>query len=134
MRIITFTLLVLSISLPVKIARAKEYIIYSIAHEIPMGIDDEKLKTNFYINIGENQGIAKGAIVDVFRTVSRLDPFHSNHRYNYRVNIGQMKVIHVGNESSISSLVAYNKGDDTPLVEIKKFMIGDRVEVHLNKD
>ena len=41
-------------------AIAKDYVIYSISQDIPMGYPKEVLRKNFYIDMGKNQGVVKG--------------------------------------------------------------------------
>ncbi len=110
---------------------AKDYIIYSIAHDLPMGEPGQILKKNYYVNMGKKQGLDDGSTLDVFRNISRLDPYHSNKRYNYRFKVGQLKVIHSDENASISSFKKIDQGTDSPLIDIENFMIGDNVDVHV---
>jgi hypothetical protein len=73
---------------------SRDYIIYSVAQELPMGVENEKLKKNYYINMGNNQGLEQGTVLDVFRVISRLDPYETKKRYNYKVKIGEIEVVH----------------------------------------
>ena len=63
---------------------ARDYIIYSIAQDIPMGKRDEVINKNFYINMGSNQGLSQGTTIDVFRVISKLDTYKTKKRYNYK--------------------------------------------------
>lgn len=113
-------------------AVARDYIIYSIVQELPMGEPDEIVKKNFYINIGKQQGVDKGALLDVYRTVSRVDPYATKKRYNYKVKVGQLKVVHSEDNAAIGALEKVNNGTSDALVEIESLMIGDQVDVNLN--
>ena len=108
---------------------AKDYIIYSVVQELPMGDEGEILKKNFYVNIGDKQGIEKGNVLDVFRVISRLDPYETKKRYNHKVKIGELEVLHTEEDSSIAVLKNINSGAKSPLFDIPAFMIGDRVDV-----
>lgn len=121
-----FVLLILSVS------HANEYIIYNIAQEFPMGIPGEKLKKNFYVNFGKAQGIREGTTLDVFRTISKLDPYNSNKRYHHHVKIGELKVIHSATNSSIAKEQLLLKDLTTPLFDISNFMIGDQVNIKIS--
>lgn len=110
-------------------AIAKDYVIYSIAQDIPMGFKEEKLKKNFYINMGKNQGVKTGSTVDVYRIISVLDPFVNKNRFNHKVKIGELKVIHSEDASSIGRLHEMEIGEDVPSMDIAKIMVGDIVEV-----
>jgi hypothetical protein len=108
---------------------SRDYIIYSVAQELPMGVENEKLKKNYYINMGNNQGLEQGTVLDVFRVISRLDPYETKKRYNYKVKIGEIEVVHSEDESSIASLKMINNKADTPMFDIPALMVGDRVDV-----
>lgn len=108
---------------------SRDYIIYSVSQELPMGIDDEQLKKNYYVNMGANQGLERGTILDVFRIISRLDPYETKKRYNYKVKVGEIEILHSEEESSIASLKSINNNAKSPLFDIPALMIGDKVDV-----
>lgn len=112
-------------------AIAKDYVIYSISQDIPMGVEKEVLRKNFYIDMGKNQGVAKGSILDVYRVVSVLDPYESKKRFNHKIKIGEVKILHAEDGSSIGILNKVEKDDETPVFEIGKLMIGDVVGAHV---
>lgn len=111
---------------------AREYIIYSIAQDIPMGEENEVVQKNYYINMGENQGLEKGTVLDVFRVISRLDPYETKKRYNYKVKIGELEVLHTEDDSAITNLKAIQTDKSNVFYEIPGFMIGDHVGVKTN--
>lgn len=110
-------------------AYARDHLIFSIVHDIPMGYKDEVLKKNYYVNIGSNQGVEKGSVLSVFRTISMQNPYDNQNRVNYRVKIGELNVLHSEDEAAITELkdVRLNKSD--VLFEVRDFMIGDYVSV-----
>ena len=112
---------------------AKEYIIFSIVQDIPMGTEGEVVKKNYYVNIGGQQGVKEGSILDVYRTISRVDPYSSKQRYNYKIKIGQLKVLHSEDTAAIGILKQIKSGEDAPLYEIDNFMIGDLVSVNTGR-
>lgn len=112
-------------------AIAKDYVIYSISQDIPMGVPKEVLRKNFYIDMGKNQGVSKGSVLDVYRVVSVLDPYESKKRFNHKIKIGEVKVLHVEEGSSIGVLNKIENEDETPVFEIGKLMIGDMVSAHV---
>ena len=113
-------------------ALAKDYIIYSIVQGIPMGEDNEVIKKNYYVNLGDKQGVKKGITLDVFRIISRLDPYETKKRYNYKVKIGELEVIHTEENTAITQLKTFENGKESPLFEIENFMIGDKVGVKID--
>lgn len=118
--------------LTASMAFARDYIIYSIVQELPMGEPNELVKKNYYINMGKEQGIDKGATLDVYRTISRVDPYATKKRYNYKVKVGQLKVVHSEDNAAIGAMELIQDGKDDALLEIENLMIGDEVSVHLN--
>lgn len=110
-------------------AIAKDYVIYSIAQDIPMGNKDEVLRKNFYVDMGKNQGVKKGSLLDVYRMVSVLDPYENKKRFSHRIKIGEVKVLHAEETSSIGVLNKLEEEEETPVFEIGKLMIGDIVTV-----
>lgn len=111
---------------------SKDYVIYSVVQDIPMGDENELIKKNFYVNMGSDQGLEKGTVLNVFRTISRVDPYETKKRYIYKVKVGEVEVLHTENENSITQLVSFNDGEKDPLFEIEGFMIGDLVSVKVD--
>lgn len=124
-------LFVVTLAFTASMAIAKDYVIYSISQDIPMGIEKEVLRKNYYIDMGKNQGVAKGSVLDVFRVVSVLDPYESKKRFNHKIKIGEVKVLHSEEGSSIGILNKIESADETPVFEIGKLMIGDIVSAHI---
>jgi len=122
-------LFMIALTFTATMAIAKDYVIYSIAQDIPMGNKDEVIKKNFYVDMGKSQGVKQGTILDVFRVVSVLDPYESKKRYNHRIKIGEMKVLHAEDSSAIGVLNKLEEGEEAPVFEIGKMMIGDIVTV-----
>ena len=108
---------------------ARDYIIFSIAQDLPMGFESEVIKKNYYVNIGQQQGVEQGTHLDVFRVVSRLDPYGDKKRYNFKVKIGELEVLHTEESSAIGILKSLHKDEKSPYFEINNFMIGDKVSV-----
>ena len=111
---------------------ARDYIIYSIAQDIPMGLENEEVKKNYYINMGDKQGLDKGTILDVFRVISRLDPYETKKRYNYRVKVGELVILHTEENSAIANLNDLESPESKVYYEVPGMMIGDHVEVKVD--
>lgn len=110
-------------------AFARDHLIYSIDEEIPMGYENEKPKKNYYVNIGANQGVKSGTTLDVFRVISKSNPYDNLKRINYKVKIGELEVLHSDEGAAIGTLKQIKLGIKDPLFEINGFMIGDYVSV-----
>lgn len=113
-------------------AFARNHLIYTVEEEVPMGYENEITKKNYYVNMGANQGVKPGTILDVFRIISKSNPYDNLKRVNYKVKIGELKVLHSDEEAAIGSIKKMKLGDEDPLFEIRGFMIGDSVSVSIN--
>jgi hypothetical protein len=102
-----------------------------MAQDLPMGLENEVLRKNYYVNIGQSQGIKKDSILDVFRVISVQNPYDNKKRINYKVKIGELKVIHTSAEGSIALTNEYEK-ENAPIFELNQFMIGDHVAVNVD--
>ena len=123
---VLFIFLLVSLSV-----QARDHLIFSIAHEIPMGFKDENTKKNYYVNIGSNHGVKKGTILNVFRTISKQNPYDNQNRINYRVKIGELSVLHTEGDAAITQLKDLELRADDVLFEIRDFMVGDYVNVKI---
>lgn len=110
---------------------ARDYIIYSIAQDIPMGYENEVVNKNYYVNMGQKQGLSEGTILDVYRIISRLDPYETKKRYNYKVKIGELKVLHTEEDSAIAGMEMMPANKDI-FYDVNGLMIGDHVGVKVN--
>ncbi len=110
---------------------ARSYVIFSLAQDLPMGFDNEVVRKNYYINMGSGQGVKKDSIVDVFRIVSVQNPYDNKKRVNYKVKIGELKVLHSSDEAAIAMVNEYEK-EETPIFELNQFMIGDHVSINVD--
>ena len=107
---------------------AKEFIIYSIEHAVPMGYEDEKVNKNYYLNLGRLQGIRTGSIVNVLRRKITKNQFHNYEQVEMDIKLGTIRIIHSEDYASIGV-------EETKSNESKEFsghpgfMIGDIVTV-----
>lgn len=108
---------------------AREYFIYSVEHDLPMGHENENLRKNYYVNIGAKQGVQKGSILNVVRLITENDPYESKRRYSYQLKVGELQVIHQDEDASIAVSRNITSDDVSPILEIKTFMVGDEVKI-----
>lgn len=125
-----FTLL--SLLLITKTTWARSYVIFSLAQDLTMGHEGEVVRKNYYINMGAGQGVKKDSIVDVFRIISVQNPYDNKKRVNYKVKIGELKVVHSSDEAAIAMVNGYEKDEATPIFELPQFMIGDHVSINVD--
>lgn len=125
-------ILILCITLLIPIlGHTESYIIYSISHEIPMENGFEEMKKNYYINMGSSQGVQKGTVLQVFRTISRQDPYENKRRFEYSVPIGKLQVVHSESKAAIAITKGLVDEEGAPLFDVRNFMVGDTVAVDI---
>lgn len=110
---------------------ARSYVIFSMAQDLNMGFENETVRKNYYINMGSGQGVKKDSILDVFRIISVQNPYDNKKRVNYKVKIGELKVLHASEEASIAMVNEYEK-ELTPIFDLEQFMIGDHVAINVD--
>jgi hypothetical protein len=125
------TIFMLCLVFTASMAIAKDYVIYSISQDFPMGTKDEVLRKNFYIDMGKSQGISKGSVLDVYRIISILDPYENKKRFNHKIKVGEIKILHSEETSSIGVVNKLEKEEETPILEVGNLMIGDVVGAHV---
>ena len=112
-------------------AFSKNHVIFNIAQEVPLDDATRPIK-NFYINMGQNQGVQEGVILDVFRVVSRIDPYEAKKHYNFKVKIGELKILHSEDDSAIGGPHSFTTSKDALYFEVDGIMIGDHVAVKID--
>lgn len=110
---------------------ARSFVIFSMAQDLPMGFENEVVRKNYYVNIGKGQGVKKDSVLDVFRIISVQNPYDNKKRVNYKVKIGELKVLHASDDASIAMVSEYEK-EDAPVFELNQFMIGDHVAINVD--
>ncbi len=110
---------------------ARSFVIFSMAQDLPMGFENEVVRKNYYVNIGSGQGVKKDSILDVFRIVSVQNPYDNKKRVNYKVKIGELKVLNTTDDAAITMVNEYEK-EDTPIFELNQFMVGDHVSINVD--
>lgn len=126
-----FILVVIGLTLQIQVC-ANDYMIYSVEHELPMTNDVTEIQKNYYVNIGEKQGIKTGTVLDVHRIMILNDPYDKERRYRHKMKVGQLEVIHHDGDTSIAITKNFNSEEKRPILEIPAFMVGDQVSVNLN--
>ncbi len=110
---------------------ARSYVIFSMAQDLSMGVENETIRKNYYVNMGEGQGVKKDSVLNVYRIISVQNPYDNKKRVNYKVKIGELKVLHTSDEASIASVNSYEK-EKAPIFELDQFMIGDHVAINVD--
>lgn len=95
-----------------------------------MGYENEVIRKNYYVNLGKGQGVKRDSVLDVHRIISVQNAYDNKKRVNYKVKIGELKILHSSDESSIA--VVHKYVDEDTIFELPQFMIGDHVSISVN--
>ncbi len=128
MKLIGLFFILLTLSLPIQ---AKDYQIFGVDQDISMGFEKEILAKNYYVNIGSNQGIAKGSVLEVFRNINRYNPYENKKRANFHVKIGEIQIVHTEGDIAIATLKELKTAEADLSVEVDGLMIGDQVMIKI---
>ena len=111
------------------LTHARDHLIFSVTEDLPMGYKGEVIRRNYYVNMGTSEGLSKGTLLDVYRVISKANPYDNKKRVNYKIPIGQLEVIHVEEDSAVGFIKKLHLNAKDPIFEINNFMIGDHVAV-----
>ncbi len=114
------------------ISQAEDYLIFSVAEDLPMGVEKEILRRNYYLNMGADQGLKNGTILKVYRMVSKSNPYDNKKRVNYKIPIGTLEVIHTEEDSAVALRKELYDTAKDPIFDINNFMIGDHIAINLD--
>ena len=131
MKYLSLTLLML-ITFASTTLECKEYIIFSVEHQLNMGHqNEEKNLKNFFINMGKTQGVTKGTKLRVLRKTIKKNELDNDKEYQTYVPIGVIKVIHSDEFSSIAIKdEIFSENGDPVIFSPRSFMIGDVIKVN----
>lgn len=108
-------------------ASAQEYIVYSVYRPLDLGIPGELPQKDFYVNMGANQGISRGTVLEVVRRVPTYDLTTQKLYKDAAFPIARLKVIHVEAQLAIARLEGMLPPDKTPAILPRAVMVGDVV-------
>jgi len=117
-----------------KTARADEYTVYQVFRAVDLGETDRQPPKDIYVNIGSNQGVKKGAVLDVYRKISSFDNLTQRLAGDHMIPVGRIKVIHSDEKTSIARLDKFVSFDQEPALIPQAIMIGDVVRAGSGKD
>jgi outer membrane protein OmpA-like peptidoglycan-associated protein len=87
--------------------------------------------TDFYLNGGEESGIKKSMVLDVYRDKFIRDAAGDN--INISVPVGKVKVLKVYKDIAIARIMSLDSPDNTPVLEYRTVMLGDYAVLRDNK-
>jgi hypothetical protein len=106
---------------------AAEYSVYEVFRAIDLGESDHQPPKEFFINMGSQQGVKKGVVLDVYRKISSFDNLTEKLAGEHVVPVGRIKVIHADDRTAIARLDRFVSLEQEPALLPQSIMIGDLV-------
>ena len=106
---------------------AADYSVYEVFRAIDLGEAEHQPPKEFFINMGSQQGVKKGAVLDVYRKISSFDNLTEKLAGEHVVPVGRIKVIHADERTAIARLDRYVSLEQEPALLPQSIMIGDLV-------
>ena len=108
-------------------AVAEEYSVYQVYRGIDLGETDRPPPKDIFVNLGSQQGIKKGSVLDLYRKVSSVDDMTQKHVDDLMIPVGKLKVIHVQEKTAIARVDRFVSLEQEPGLVPQAVMIGDVV-------
>ena len=108
-------------------ASAEESSVYQVFRAVDLGETDRPPPKDIYVNIGNQHGIKKGSMLDVYRKVSSFDNLTERLVGDHLIPVGRLKVIHTDDKTAIARLDKFVSVDQEPGLMPQAIMVGDVV-------
>ncbi len=109
--------------------QAYDHVVYSIYKNLDLGDPNDPPMKDYYVNMGTQQGLRKGAVLEVHRKVATYDLTSQKLYRDITFPIATLKVIHVESNAAIARLEKMTAAKDTPAMTPRAVMIGDFVRM-----
>jgi len=119
---------VLAASLMPTVPRANEAIVYSVYKGIDLGNPNDATQKDYFINLGTNNGIEEGSVVEVSRRAPSYDLTTEKLYKDLVFPIARLKVIHAEKDAAIARLEKLYPADKTPVLNPRAVIVGDIVK------
>jgi len=101
-------------------------IIY-ISRKLKMSSLDATAPKDFYVDLGDQQGLKTGDVLEVYRVQPVLNGVTGDANNFVRVRLGELKIILLGEFSSIARIHTLADAKELPVLDYPAFMLGDVV-------
>lgn len=104
-------------------------IVYSVFKGIDLGNPNEMLQKDYFVNLGTNQGIRVGTVLEVARKAPSYDLTTEKLYKDLIFPFARIKVIHAEKDAAIARLEKLYPQDQTPVLVPRSVIVGDLVKV-----
>lgn len=108
-------------------SNADDFSVYQVFRPLDLGESDRTPPKDIFINMGSNQGIKKGTVLDVYRKISSFDNLTERLVGDHLIPVGKIKVIHADEKTAIARADRFVSIDQEPALLPQAVMIGDLV-------
>lgn len=109
-------------------AVANEHTVYEVFRPIDLGESDRPPPRDIFVNMGSNDGLKKGSILDVYRKISSFDNLTEKVAGDHIIPVGRLKVIHSDAKTAIARVEKFVSVEQEPALLPQTVMIGDLVK------
>jgi hypothetical protein len=110
-------------------ALGADYSVYEVFRAVDLGESDRPPPKEIFVNMGSNQGIKKGSVLDVYRKVVSFDNLSEKVGGEHMIPVGRIKVIHTDEKTAIARVDRYVSLEQEPSLLPQTVMIGDLVRL-----
>jgi hypothetical protein len=125
-RMLLIALLTLIAGLPFT-TLATESVVYQVYRPIDLGYGLEPPPKDFYVGLGQKDGLKKGSSLDVYRKTASFDALTQKHAGDHMIPVARLKIIHVESGTAIARLEQYVSMAMEPVLSTQSVMVGDWV-------
>ena len=108
-------------------ASANDAVVYSVYKGVDLGNPGETPSKDYYVNLGSQQGVDKGTILEVSRKLATYDLLSEKLYKEVVFPIATLKVIHAESGVAIARLDKLIAADQAPSFTPRAVMVGDVV-------
>ena len=119
---------ILEMVMPLR-ALAADYSVYEVFRAVDLGESDRPPPKEIFVNMGSNQGVKKGSVLDVYRKVVSFDNLSERVGGEHMIPVGRIKVIHTDEKTAIARIDRYVSLEQEVSLLPQTVMIGDLVRL-----
>jgi hypothetical protein len=108
---------------------AADFTVYSVYKALDLGNPGEIPQKDYYVNMGQSQGVHDGSILEVMRKISTYDLLSEKLYKDVTFPIARLKVIHAEGYAAIARLDKLASTEKTPAITPRAVMVGDYVRI-----
>ena len=108
---------------------AADFTVYSVYKALDLGNPGEIPQKDYYVNMGQSQGVHDGSILEVMRKISTYDLLSEKLYKDVTFPIARLKVIHAEGYAAIARLDKLAPTEKTPAITPRAVMVGDYVRI-----